>query len=412
VTLTGTAAGTGSPAFSATTNGPGNFVYIASGTGCTVGRYEILSQSSGTATFDHAVGTATDVCTGTIGGSMATPGATGTAMVTQNSMFIQTGTYVITATIQTPGPTHYIEGYGTNHYDGGTKPVLTTSTNSTKFWSVCTSAGGAGTVTFYNIQMSNTAVTPSVGLYNFGGLQSVTLSNLTMIGFTTHMIANVDYIGDLHVWNCEFNTGTVAINTNITSSNQVGNISIYGSYIHGFTSTTGAVQAYNTSIVTIAFSVLANNVVAVGNVAYQVNLINTDVYANTGSAILPGVIVNCVNSIFYGNSGASTTVLNPIGQSTQTPICGTGRNNAFGGNTKNYPTGSIPSFGEITLTASPFTSSTNFTLNSTSGGGALLKKAGFVPTVVGSTATATMDVGAIQGAVAAPAISVGSAFVQ
>src|ERR1700761_3641583 len=55
ITLTGTTTGTASPAFSSTTHGPGNFVHIASGSGCTPGWYEVLSQSSCTATFNVAM---------------------------------------------------------------------------------------------------------------------------------------------------------------------------------------------------------------------------------------------------------------------------------------------------------------------------------------------------------------------
>src|SRR5258708_510926 len=67
VTLTGGSTGTGSPAFSSTTHGPGNFVHIASGSGCTTGWFEINSVSGSTATFDHNMGSSTNVCVGTIG---------------------------------------------------------------------------------------------------------------------------------------------------------------------------------------------------------------------------------------------------------------------------------------------------------------------------------------------------------
>jgi hypothetical protein len=72
ITVTsGGTTGTASPAFSATTHGPGNFIHIASGSGCTPGWYEILSQSAGTATFNVTMGSGT--CVGVIGGALATP---------------------------------------------------------------------------------------------------------------------------------------------------------------------------------------------------------------------------------------------------------------------------------------------------------------------------------------------------
>lgn len=49
---------------------PGNVINITGGSGCTTGRYEILSVSGTTAMMDSSVGAAGSTCTGNLGGSL------------------------------------------------------------------------------------------------------------------------------------------------------------------------------------------------------------------------------------------------------------------------------------------------------------------------------------------------------
>src|ERR1035438_856621 len=51
------------------TTSPGNILNVQSGSGCTTGRAEVISQATGTATFDHSLGTGT--CTGRAYGKLA-----------------------------------------------------------------------------------------------------------------------------------------------------------------------------------------------------------------------------------------------------------------------------------------------------------------------------------------------------
>jgi len=80
-----TTKGTSSPAFSATTHGPGNIYNQSASAGCTAGRFEILSQLAGLATFDRSLGTALAVCTGTLGGSLATLATVASATISGNN---------------------------------------------------------------------------------------------------------------------------------------------------------------------------------------------------------------------------------------------------------------------------------------------------------------------------------------
>ena len=393
----------------------GNLINIISGTGCTTGRFEVLSVAGGIATLDRSAGTAASVCAANLGGSMATPGAAGAAMVASNAMFIRAATYTVTTSIVTPGNNHYFEGYQNAHHDLGTKPLITTATDSTQIWKAANANGGAGTIMFNNISFSSTAAVRSQGLYYWNALASVIVANCIFDGFVMAIDASNDasynLIGSLSVTNTEFKNGTQAIHIEYGATNLTGQVNCHACYIHNMSSTGGAIQSTGISgaILTLDFSVMSANVVAISGFTV-VNLFNSDIVSNSGTNVIQNAreVANCQNSIFYGNTN---TALNVSTVLAVAPACGNGRNNAFGANGTKYNVGTT-SIGEITLTANPFTSSTDFTLNSTAGGGALLKAAGFQASITGSTTTGTLDVGAIQGLAAGPPVQVGSAFVQ
>jgi len=71
--------------------------------------------------------------------------------------------------------------------------------------------------------------------------------------------------------------------------------------------------------------------------------------------------------------------------------------NAFGANGGNYSSWN-GSFGDVSLTANPFTSAGtgDYSLNSTAGGGAACKGAGFPGVFPGGLSTGHADIGAVQ----------------
>ena len=160
-----TLAGTGTTAtsvtcpFSSTTHGPGNFLTITGGSGCTPGTYEELSQSAGIGTFNLAMGSAASVCTGTLGGPFVTVAKAGGLVVSGNTIAIKAGTYTTTAVTSIVAPASLV-GYQTTHGDGGTKPLITTATNSTALFKM----GTAGTICSQNLSLSNTATTRADGI--------------------------------------------------------------------------------------------------------------------------------------------------------------------------------------------------------------------------------------------------------
>ena len=191
ITLTGTTTGTGSPAFTSTTHGPGNFVHIASGSGCTVGWYEITSQSSGTATFDHAMGSTSNMCVGVIGGSLLTIGQANTNPTSGNTIWIKSGTYTLTTTVAVTLATLTFNGYGTTHGDNGTAPLITTATNSTVLFT--SGSAGPGSNVWTDISFSNTATTRAMGIQkisNDGTGEMWSFLNDNFDGFTVAMDAH------------------------------------------------------------------------------------------------------------------------------------------------------------------------------------------------------------------------------
>lgn len=401
VTLTGTTTGTGSTAFTSTTHGPGNFIHIASGTGCTVGWYEILSQSGGTATFDHAMGSTSNACVGVIGGSLLTIAQANTNSVAGNTLWVKSGTYTITAVISISNINLVISGYGTTHGDNGTAPLVTTSTASIGIFQYTNTNNDIQIIN--DLALSTTGATPDSAIYQQGvdaAGQTFILSNSSISGAFPKDIDG----GGLTHWRLGF---IVVNNSEFSNWTSYGIFSFYsvitvtGSYFHTTTGGTaimagaGSSASTTISVTGTIFSGCtsfcigaANGVTFVHNSAFYNN--------NTGVAVGPG-LTTLIGNIFYGNgtgingSGGSWTAFQTQAMSTIS------RNNAYGGNTTNF-TGWKASQGDITLSAIPWVNAPtgNFALNSTAGGGATLKATGYPGTFPSGTTVGFPDVGPVQ----------------
>jgi hypothetical protein len=377
----------------------GNFIQIVSGTGCTTGIYEILSETAGSpnfATVDRSMGSAASVCTANLGGSFLTIAAALAQAVGGNTINIKSGTYTITSTLVTPNVTWVsLIGYGTTHADGGTKPLITTATNSTDL----IDSGSTGTVfpTIYdNLALSNTAGTAAIGIVKTSNNGPVVVRNCKLTGFSYGL--NGDNQGSHYI----FYPGIVVANTELATNGygvyNDGQIWLVDSYVHG--STTLGVEtnedSNNWDTLTVVNSVIDSN--NVGVVADDLAVFVNSVVSNSTSdgVRLAFTTTNwsSVNSIYYGNGGYGVKNANaggpfPVGAYT---------NNAWGANvtanTENLTIPASASANDVNLTANPFVSSSNFALNSTSGGGAALKAKGF-PGVT-PMGTGYADIGALQ----------------
>lgn len=392
----GTTSTATSVAFPANTASPGNGINIVSGSGCTAGLYEIVSQAAGVYTFDRSLGSAASTCTAYLGGSRLDPAHVGGA-VSGNTIYVKSGTYTLTTKITLGTNINLVWiGYGSTYGDNGTKPVITTATNSTALFQ----AAGTSTTTFLNVSFTNTAATPYVAIYSGNTASGLYLINCQASGFNNATYPFVDSSNGIG----GYFSRVVMIGTEVTNSSAVmstysgTSVVFVGDYFHGNT-----VDLNDTSPqLTISRTIFSSS-----TGAYSLNIpnsitsftIDSSVFYNAaGPAIVlassSGYLNGLTNTIFYGNYQAidnlntSYGVLNVYVQA----------HNAYGANTNaNANWGYDPS--SISLSANPFVSAStgNFALNSTSGGGAALKAAG-TPGVFGSATTNYEDIGAAQSA--------------
>ncbi len=366
-----------------TTSMEGNAVNVLSGAGCTVQRAVIISVSGITATFDKSLGTAASACTGNLGGSFLTVGAAATfAAVSGNNVFVKSGTYTLTATA-TFAVVQLLQGYGTNHHDGGTKPLITTATNSTNLITF------NSTLTVQNVSLSNTAGTRGALLFCGANFAVVNVDNSILDGGTFGVL------GD----NSTASAAGLIMRGSEVKNSTTGGIKIWfqiiidSSYIHDNTgSGVAKTSAQNlTYVVTNSIFAVNTNGIDPANGDGVFTVKNNAFVSNTAAGISNGILGFYENNVFWGNGTWGIAG----------PPSGIWQSNAFGSNTSgdvSLPAQNRynPTTNRIKLTASPFVSSTNFALNNTAGGGALLKQAGYPGTFLGGTSTGYMDIGAVQ----------------
>jgi hypothetical protein len=143
---------------------------------------------------------------------------------------------------------------------------------------------------------------------------------------------------------------------------------------------------------------------------------NSVFYANTQDGISLGE-TNFMNVTIVNNIFSSNTFWGILNSNAASLDYGLGSyfkaNNAFYNNGSGATTGLPVDATDITLSANPFVSAgSNFALNSTAGGGALLKAAGYPGILAGGVGTGYLDVGALQSQCAASGGGSACAFVQ
>jgi hypothetical protein len=398
VTLTAATTGTCSITCTATTYGPGNFINIASGAGCTTGLFEILSQSSGTITVDHSMGSATDACVGKLGGSFAHPDTYSTNTVAGNTIEIKSGTYTYTTNVHFYGSATLVEGYGTVHGDLGTAPLITTSTSGVNPLVYMQQVAQS---TFRNLAFSNTTGgTVGAGI-QANNIAYWTCDLCTISGFTSGILDGAGFTSLLVTRSNIFNNA-VGIYQQVNNDK----FTVSDSWIHG--NTTSGINSVG--LVTCIRCVVSAN--AIGIVANALALVSSAVSASTGLGLQLGIESIIENSVVYGSGtynlqfiGPSVGVINFIGMNGWG---GAGTGNCY--NATLSATCTIPASTVIALTANPFVSTTNFALNATSGGGPLLKALGYPG--VAPFGTGYADVGALQSQAAAGAGTTMAAYAQ
>ena len=427
---------------------PGNTIQITAGTGCTTGTYEILSNSTITATVDRSMGTAASVCTAVLGGGWLGPLCSGvqnsnqqcnagllsqpnSVLANGQTIWIKAGTYTTTVGIpnypynyQSPFVVTYA-GYYATHGDitlaclaasTCTRPLITTSTSGINLFQT------QNTTSFLYLEMSITAANSQAVISNYGmqsiGPLTINFCKIDGAAGVTGIYDQGAGSGDAQirvlVEATEFNmssTGYGIQNYNQYASNP---IAVYWSWFHGAAAGIWDGNNGNSQKWIVIGNVFSGNTRGVYQQAaneYSLQLLGNSFYGQTSEnvRIATGGLawMHVANNVFWGGTygvytgGGSTNYMSAA--------------NAYGNQSTAAYSGwyaSPASTPDVTLTASPFTNpgSGIFTLNNTSGGGAALKAAGF-PGVT-PMGTGYLDIGALQSQAAAGASIAAGGYVQ
>lgn len=382
-----------------------NILHVSAGTNWTTGWYEIVSTAGNAATLDRACGSVASISGGTyfVGGALQTMDQANTNLVTSNTVNVKSGTYTRTTSLAITVPSTWV-GFQTTHLDYAAQPLVTTATNSTN---LITISGGASNSAIDNFSFTNTAATPAIGILSVTSNSTMqTIRNCSFSGFTNGI--NGDNVGAhfeftrLFLSAVEIKSST-ADGLNVSASD----VWIDSSWIHDNTGA-GIVNTSTGSVYSISNTILSGNGakgISLSSSGSYLYLVSSTVANNTSDGVFGSSTQFLIsNSIFYGN-----TAFGVNGNSAL--IANGGRNNAYGSNTSG-PRNNFPvSQGDLTLTANPFTSGTNFAPNSTAGGGAVVKGAGYPGAFPGGTTTGTINIGAVQTA-GSSAATVGSGIIN
>ena len=363
----GTTATSVTLAFDSTT--PGNFIHIVSGSGCTAGWFDLVSQSGGTATADHSMGTGT--CTGraygpllTICNAQSSNQCTGgtLALVTNalDTVWVKSGTYNYTIPIPIASPNSgsivslSIVGYNSTHGDISTPcsvattcPLIVQTSGSTYLFSLIAANSLSGSVLFQNLELScsQNNCYPLIGA-NVGGpdLYAVNVK-FDVLGTTNGSgIYNNAKCSYMLVWGCEFNVPSP--NAGIadfgeTASSQDGyGLFVYYSYFHGtgngvWDGNTANAQAWHLyfNAFNVAHPVWAQSTSDDG--LKMLDLFNNSFYDPTAAAVSSNGLdphwVFAANNIFYGGTYGMYIAGSYIATTGSVPFgVGISQSNAYG----------------------------------------------------------------------------------
>ena len=396
----------------------GNIAYIAGGTGSiTAGWYQVVSEVLGVSiTVDRATGLTTGTgVTINIGGALSTIAQANSNASANNVVWIKaTGTYTVTTAMSVTNnsgaglPLSFI-GYTSTRGDNG-QITWTTATNSVDLVTFTAS----NNTLFQNILFSSTAGTPGNGFHALSSgtdSTSVYLINSKISGVLNGVLGNFTAESAFNGLYILYSRITACTNIGVENT---GGVVFFASEIDNNANDganwLGIVRGNVSTAWSIANSVFYKNggngvnisVSSLGQAINPMLIVNqSDFSTNTDSGILttnnasPVAIIT--NSIFdangtYGVSGSS-------GSATLQFLF---NSNAFFSNGTAQTQNILASPSTITLSASPYVSvGSNFALNSTAGGGGLLRGLGFPGIMPAGTGFAS--VGALQPSTGAAA---------
>lgn len=369
----------------------GNLIQITAGTNFTTGFYQIVSVAANVGTIDRSGGTSGSTGgTFAVGGALKSPALACSPAVTENTIWVKSGTYTISSTTSnialgrlTPGNQVMVRGYQTTRGDDAARPVLqasgiatTTLVTMSNFW-----------VNLWNIEVDGAGLTAIKG-FDLSGVENRTYycvaRNCTNNGFNragsgsavvrclaAACTTQYAFSGSRFFY-CQADACTAG---GFTITNSGGEaltlVGCIASNITGIGFTGGAASG------------------ALSCTAYACSSAGFSFTANPAGITL----INCISygNATYGFETGTAGVINFYQQWN----CAAG-NNTTANRRGTPPTVNDTSF--ITLTADPFVNAAggNFALNNTAGGGAALRAAGIPGASVNGSTTSYLDVGAAQ----------------
>lgn len=375
----------------------GNAISITGGTGFTVQRAQVLS-TAGTvsATCDKSLGTLSSTGgIGGLGGALASPGMAAGLFVAQNSMYVQSGTYLMSATQNVSGgkvllatqgaanANQFMIGYGAIRCDFGTKPILKSNANSMR---IVEFSGGYSRCINFSFQKSagNTTIR---GFYQDNG-PNTTVDRCKFDSLDAGG-ALMDFNGQQLIINCEAVACGVGANTALNVGGCTGSL-IAGCYVHGGGGI--SIVSNNKAINCIVDGNPAAGIIGdQSSVAVNCLSINNTGGGGNGFASIK-MLINCIG---YGNAQPDFT--NSTGAQANYTLLGcAGRAVGTGYLLAEYPSWAV--IGYQTLTADPFTNSAggDYTPNATAGGGAMLQGLGWPVTLPALIPTNYPTIGVYQ----------------
>jgi hypothetical protein len=386
----------------------GNTVRITGGTNINAGTYEIIAFTSTTWTLSGSAnlttaGGAGSAVLGGMGGALATPGRAMNVGVAGNTVYVQSGTYLMTNTSNVAGgrlippQNTTIWGYGSVRGDEGTKPIFAPTAANEQIVSFPNNHSIIRNVEFQsNGQTGSLGCTVGTGVgtairrCKFNGVSvainfsattnAVTVYDCEFTGVTS-AITNTA-AGQFVMWNCSIIGGTASVNIQSIGSNAtcIQNCIFSGVGAAGISFTAGTSD--NVTIRACTFDACQNGIDLSSSGSSNV-VVENCLFTNAGSG-------------GYGIKGAVG------GWDLNFARNCAGYNNSMGGGGDVIY---ITQEGWVTLTANPYNNAAglDFSLNNVAGGGAACRAAG-LPTGWPDLSTPNhRDVGAAQSSTATAA---------
>jgi hypothetical protein len=374
----------------------GNCINIVSGTGCTVGRYQVVSVTTLVATLDRAAGTAASVCTANLGGALATLATLNSNMAQGHQAWVKTdATYSISTGVNFNFTSSgsavsfpQISGYTTTRGDNGLVVVQATAGG----FSMITISNNNNLygLTLRNFDLDCNSQVNCQGLSqndNYTMIQNVKARNWTNGGFNFN-----NGFGGGQCTQC-YATGGTGLTAAIT---------LNGGWLCNYCVAAGnAGPGFSIPGGSCYFCIAANNSGATSDgfnitpgTPTTTSLLFCVAYTNGRDGIHivpqnPPPIFVIENTIAFGNVGKAINATSTI------PAGGYVLN--FNAYASGALTGVTAGTNDVILSADPFTNGAGniFQLNSTAGGGAAVKGLGF-PGVLLVGGTGHPDIGTLQ----------------